>query len=245
MRAVVTPHNTMSITAQASLNKSSQHGIDMWFITLTDSTGFDPEEFEDMSAFLDVKFERGLGVREAHQSGLLHVHLLVYDPVKRGCQVTEKFRVYYKKAGHELSHNAIVTKRVTNFQGICNYVMKDVTEENPVFWIRGYTWTWIQEQAVQGKLNRPKSVILKDRKFFTATTAVPIMLNYAKAIDLTISSEKDVLLLIKSMMRAKYVFTNIFGKLRGITAQILVESNADDAELDSIIYHAMGYCRPS
>ena len=121
----------------------SASSVPTYFVTIAVADGLTTSDLALLSEFTKSKFECCVGCQESHLSGLQHFHAIVQHSAKRPQQIESKYSRFMKNQEWVLTKNTIKVKPVHSFGNVVSYIFKDVTDDNPLLFVKGYKLTWL------------------------------------------------------------------------------------------------------
>lgn len=219
--------------ALAQLDQDGQADLNGYFVTLTHRNGFSDDQRESIIIFHGTDyFKNVMLVQEDHESGERHYHAIAEVKCKQTAGVTRKYQRFYEANELEVTPNAIKVKRVSEKVGLFHYLTKDFEEGQKPLVLRGWRWTWIQEQVVSNLKKQPFKQLLKDCYFVNKKNGTDICLSYMKAHKIRVLGKEDYAELVCRMSEEKYRFVQ--SSHRYIYAEIMT-SQKDRRAMRSMI----------
>lgn len=181
-----------------------------YFLTLTCQTGFSLPQCEAVVLFhRTAYFVNVILVSEFHDSGEIHYHSLADVRTKQTAKVTSKIERFY--AANDIPFVkgvSINVKRATDKVGLLHYLCKDLEEGVLPLVLKGWSWSFIQQQVRDNIKKLPFRMLLKDTYFVTKKNGTEIILRYMSAHKMSCVSKECFYDVVHAMIRDKYRFSS-------------------------------------
>jgi len=212
----------------SSIDLHDQSARTNFYITFTSSEPF-PDSFGTALAKWHArKCDSCLLVTEGGPGTDKHLHFHSVGSWKTSntSNVTAACKTLYKKHKIEWSKNAVRVKSVPELYGLFHYLMKDVSEGEPLM-ILGWKLSWIKEKILANLKKMPHSMLLKSQYTLSPKTQCAIVCKYAECQGLQITCKDSFKSVCIRMVKDKYDFTNV--RWKALYAHVLVHFGNDHA----------------
>lgn len=226
------------MAAVNNIDIDRESGLFPYFLTLTCKDGFSDAQCDAVIAFHKTDyFVNVLLVSELHESGETHFHSLADIKTKQTAKVTSKLERFY--TANDIPYTKGVTikvKRATDKIGLLHYLTKDFEDDDTPLVLKGWTWTFIQQQVRDNIKKLPFRMLLKDTYFVTKKNGTEIILRYMKAHKMSCHSKEHFKDVVHAMVRDKYRFSA--ASIKWCYAEVCTMQGSGHA-LDSLIEHEL------
>ncbi len=196
-----------------------------YMITLTNKSGFTPEDIAEVRLWHKNNSEECLLVTELHDSGLTHLHSVITCYQKTAVQITRKLKTLWSSLKFDWTPRiSAQVKRVSELIGAFHYLLKDLDGKKPLL-LTGWEMSWIEQQCKENLKKVPHSILLKDEYFISKKTGLSLVLQFAKRTAMPLCDKETLKHVIIAMMRDGYQFDNC--SLKFLLAQVMVRCGAD------------------
>ncbi len=188
-------------------------------ITFTSPIGFTPDQENRIVFWHKSHSESAYVVSELHESGLTHYHSVIacVTPSAAG-KVTQNLSRLYAQLG--LEHKAGLTtlvKKVSDLLGWFAYMRKHQKDRKPLLLV-GWKASWIKQQCIDRVKTLKNTHFTKGKFIVSKITACDVILKYAQAAGVPLTSKDCYFRLIPEMIRQGYRFiglrhANIYGHI--------------------------------
>lgn len=163
---------------------------EIYFATLTNYGQDCPEDFISKSIDYFKSFEMAIACVEKQQNGNDHIHAMFVSTDGRTDSISKKIKksCYGKSARTKIPPNAMKVEKVKSQCGTINYILKDVTEQNPLVVRSGYKVTWLQEQAEEAMKKKKK---FTDWLWIKPDQVPGMLIEYCKRNKIKITSKQE------------------------------------------------------
>lgn len=224
----------------SALDPTRESTLDSYFATLTCSGGFSDDQASAIEVFHRTDyFVNVLLVSELHQTGELHFHSLFDCKTRAAGKVTQKFQRFYGSADIPfVSYVSVKIKSVTDKLGLFHYLTKDMLPDEKPLVLKGWIWTWIQEQCRDNIKRIPFKQLLRDCYFVNKKNGTEMILCYMKANKLRCQSKDDFKQIVHCMVRDRFRFSS--SAIPWLYAEVSVMSDCGKplaSLLDNLLFH--------
>ncbi len=203
------------------MDPSPQTNTYSYFVTLTSSDGFSSVQEGQIVSWHESHSEKCLLVREYHDSGKTHYHsLLTCLSPKMPAAVTRNLdRLFAAMDIEPVRGVSIVTKKVTDFVGMLHYLTKDLAPDGKPLLCKGWAYSWIKQQCVDGIKHIPLRMLRKDQYMVQSSSSVQLIVQYARAAGYPLTGKQCFITVTTEMQSKGFQFEKI--KPKWLYAQVM------------------------
>lgn len=201
--------------------------MNKFLITIALKGGISGDHCVLLKDYFDKRFDAVVVNVETHKSGLYHLHGYVETKVTRAA-VRNHLSKYLKDVGHTVGPKTLNVKSAD--AGARQYVVKDVTEDQPVTLCKGWSIESLLAERREALKKLSRKEVMGNWKVIGQDEAVPLMLKFAASHSMIITDKHSFIKLGIEMMREKYDFSRV--KMSALYAQVMVQMGDDHAAED-------------
>lgn len=176
-------------------------------LTLTTRDGLSEGQADQLVAYFE-KCENCCICIEMGENGTnRHVEGVAGFTTKSSSNIHKDMKKYYEKHNIEYSKFAVKIKSVTHLGGAFKYGIKELKDGDEPAMLKGWKWTWIQDQAKAAKEDFRKRPVRG--KIVKPSEAPDAMVAFIEANNLVVNSKATFLEVLKRMGDAGYRFGQV------------------------------------
>ena len=206
-----------------------------YLITLTRRGGLTDEMLTNIELYFKERFTKVVLNVEAHKSGLLHLHAYAETQVTRAA-IRNHLAKYLRSIGIDTGAKALNVKSAD--QGARQYVVKEVTVDNPVTLCQGWSIETLLAERREALKKLSRKEVLGNWKVISQDEAIPLMIKFAASHSIAITDKSSFIELGIAMMEEKYDFSRV--KMSALYAQVMVQMGSKSAARDWFEYQLVG-----
>ncbi len=192
--------------------------MEKYLVTITRSGGLTDEHCSILKDYFDKRFQKVVMNVETHKSGLFHLHAYCESALKRPTIRNHLVR-FMTANGLDAGAKALNVKQADS--GARQYVVKDVTGDQPVALLKGWSIGQLLEERREALKKLSRKEIMGNWKVLSQDEAVPMMLRFAKNSSLAVTDKHSFIQLGIAMQKAKYSFAKV--KRAVLYAEVMVQ----------------------
>ncbi len=196
-----------------------------YFITIAKQGGLTPDHITCLKHYHASRFTKCVVNIEAHKSGLLHLHSYVESPIKSSNAIRKHLMRFLEENGIQCGPKTVCVKVAD--EGARNYVIKEVTEDNPVTLCQGWTIESLLETRREALKKLTKSQAMGTDRIIGQDEAVPLILKFAKIMATPLTDKESFKTVVKEMVKLGFSFSRL--KMAIVYAETLQRCGNDHA----------------
>ncbi len=207
-----------------------------YFLTLTKSGGFSDEELEPFIKDFTKQSHAYVTNEFGSANGNSHIQALVeYDTIKTN-NVTVRMRKLYDVIKCEITFNAILVKKATDFIGALIYTHKELSDPGSsakLLVIKGWQSSWIDQQIKDNVSKIPYKMLKKKFVRVTQSTGGALMHEWCLANNRVVTDKYSFGQVVKDMASNGFAFGCVRGK--GLYADVMTAFGDGSAAMDVML----------
>ncbi len=201
--------------------------MNRYLITIARRGGLTEEHNASLKHYFATRFSSVVANVEAHKSGLWHIHAYAETKVTRAA-VRNHLSKHLQTIGIEVGAKTLNVKSAD--VGARQYVVKEVTDENPPLLCQGWSLESLLAERREALKKLSRKEIMGTWKVIGQDEAVPLMLKFAQSHSMAITDKTSFIALGIEMMKEKFDFSRV--KMGALYAQVMVQMGDNHAAED-------------
>ncbi len=191
-----------------------------YMLTLTSSDGFSSVQEGQIVEWCRTHSDKCMLVREYHDSGKAHYHVLICSDTKLANGVTRQLECLYRTMNIEWTPRvSVCVKKVTDLVGAMHYLSKDIPLSEKPLLCTGWSYSWIKSECLGNIKKIPHRMLSKDQYMVKNSSSVQLVIRYAHAGGFPLCGKQSFITVCTEMQGEGYQFENI--KPKWLYAQVM------------------------
>ena len=197
--------------------------MNKFLITIARRFGLTDSHCDELKHYFGKRFTSVVCNVEPHKTGLWHMHAYVECKVSRAAVRNHLVKFLEKDLGIEVGPKTCNVKKADD--GARQYVVKDVTADEPVTLCQGWSIEGLLEERRQALKKLSRKEVMGNWKVISQDEAVPLLLKFALSSQIAVTDRTSFKQLCIAMMREKFSFSRL--KMSSVYAEVMVQLGDD------------------